>query len=126
MSNCTKSTWAKIWPCNPKHTAFARHQLSSHFAGPHLSDERQPQEEADHGDGQNQQLPAVRPAQLLGEQVDDDRGQVVHVDKLRMQKVKGQHRLVAPQARHTHARAIAVDVGLRLGIPDCLWSSTIT
>lgn len=54
----------------------------------HLCEERQPQEEADHGNGQDQQLPAARPAQLLREQVDDDRGQGVGVDELGRQTSK--------------------------------------
>lgn len=62
--------------------------ITSQFAGPHLGDERQPQEETDHGHGQNQQLPAVRLAQLLREQVYDGCGQAVGMDQLRMQRSK--------------------------------------
>lgn len=49
---------------------------------PDLADERQPQEEADHGDGQNQQLSGTRPAQLPREQVSNGRGQALHAHKL--------------------------------------------
>lgn len=55
--------------------------LISIFA-PDLADERQPQEEADDGDGQNQQLSGTRPAQLSREQVGNGRGQALHAHKL--------------------------------------------
>lgn len=49
---------------------------------PDLADERQPQEEADHSDGQDQQLPGMWPAQLPREQVGDGRGQALHANEL--------------------------------------------
>lgn len=49
------------------------------FSSAHLSDQRQPQQETDHGDGQDQQLSGVRPPEAPRPQVSDGRGQAFDV-----------------------------------------------